>query len=436
MRGDSSKRNNGTPGSGFPWRRVGILLAAGLVFFGLFSVTAIYVFLSGLTVEEQETSAKAPVPDPGERIHILVLGVDEEQPTGDEGYVPARSDTLLLVTLDPVTSEANIVSIPRDTQVRIPGRPHPEKVAHAYAHGGAGLAMDTVSQFLNIPIHYHISLDFKGFANIIDAVGGVEMNVQQDMFYRDPAQDLIIDISAGKQHMDGDTALKYVRYRGLHGSDIDRIDRQQEFIDVLLRQALSVHGVLRLPEVARQIHQYMRTDMSPKQVVSLVTSFADISPDDVEFSMIPGEAGKEGGIWYWFADEEATREMIDSSVLGLVREENSSVTVEVLNGGGLPRAAGRVADRLRDYGYDVVEVGNAPDVGDERHESTRVIYRDDQLEGKLMVRALRSFLAEESGVKLYEDHNNAQVEEGEEHEQEPDAVITIYVGADFSIRSN
>ncbi len=414
---------------GFSWKRIALLLGVGLVFFLLFAATAVYVFLSSLSGENGDTIAgEIPAPEPGERIHVLILGVDAEYPEDSNAYIPPRSDTIFLATLDPVTFEANVVFIPRDTWAVIPGRPEPEKIGHAFAHGGAKLAIDTVSLLLDIPVHYYILVDFAGFAGIIDTIGGVPMYIDRDMYYEDPTQDLVIDIPAGDHNMDGETALHYVRYRGQHGSDIERIDRQKAFLRVVLEELLQVETVLRLPDLARQVSEHVDTNMSPSRMVSFVNSATSLSPDDVPMTMVPGDARYHERISYWFPRIDETKTMVDTLIRGLIREENGEITVEVLNGGGIPGVAVQVADRLRAYGYDVVHVGNAPDMRDEKYEYTRVVDRsgDDSVAGQLMVRAVRSFLSDASEVELYNGQRQADVEDDDDP-----AMISVYVGADY-----
>lgn len=411
----------------FCWKRVGLLLGIGLALILLFAVTSVYVFLSGLSGENGDTIAwEIPAPEPGERIHVLILGVDAEQPMDGSARVPSRSDTIFLATLDPVTSEANVVFIPRDTWAVIPGRPEPEKIGHAFAHGGAKLAIDSVSLLLNIPVHYYIRVDFPGFAQIIDTIGGVPMDVESDMYYVDPTQDLVIDIPAGNHHMDGETALHYVRFR--NGSDIERIDRQKNFLRVVLGELFRVDNVLQLPELARQVSDYVDTNMSPTRMVSFVRSAMSLSGDDVPMAMVPGDASYHQRISYWFPRADETRIMVDTLIRGLVREENAEITVEVLNGGGIPGVARQVAERLRAYGYDVVHVDNAPDMGNEKYESTRVVDRsgDDGVAGQLIVRALRSFMSDESEIELYNGKARPDGDEGDP------VMISIYVGADYA----
>ncbi len=398
----------------------------GLLMFAGVALVAVNFFLLGLNPDDGGTIAQqVPTPEPGERINVLILGVDAAQSPQPGVYVPSRSDTIMVATIDPVTSEVAMVFVPRDTRVPIAGRPTEEKIAHAHAHGGIERAIDTVSKFLDIPIHYYVRLDFSGFAEIIDSIGGVQLDVEEHMYYEDPAQDLVINIPAGQQHMDGNTALHYVRYR--NGSDIDRIERQKKFLRQLVQQVLSLRTVKHLGDLATSVTAHVDTNLSPTRIVSLSRVGLGISPDDVEMEMIPGSPGYRDGISYWFPDYQETEDLIERVILGIRRPENSSVSVEVLNGGGVRGAATEVADYLERLGYEVLRVENAADMGGEKYEVTRVVSRcDDELEGKLMVRALRNHFSDDQEINLYRD-----VSDHETEEDEVTADISVFVGADY-----
>ena len=165
---------------------------------------------------------------PSERLslkkNIIVLGVDERAEEHDVG----RSDTLFVVMFDTKNKAASLLSVPRDTRVRIKGHGW-DKINHAYAYGGRELTQKTTEELLGIKINNYVMVDFKGFVGLVDAIGGVDINVEKDMYYYDSWDGFKIDLKKGMQHMDGKTAIQYVRYRDEEG-DIGRIRRQQHFI--------------------------------------------------------------------------------------------------------------------------------------------------------------------------------------------------------------
>ena len=149
--------------------------------------------------------------------YVMVMGVDRR--ADDVG----RSDTLMVAALDMDTSKAALLSIPRDTRVAIEDNGY-DKINHAYAFGGHSLTQKTVENLLGVSMDHYILVDTKAFSRIIDAIGGVDLNVEKRMYYEDPWDDnggLVIDLYPGEQHLDGDKAIQYVRYRdGEAGRDI------------------------------------------------------------------------------------------------------------------------------------------------------------------------------------------------------------------------
>ncbi len=409
------------------WKQVLIGLAIALGFVALFVTTATYTFLSGLSPggEEGETlvAMEIPEPEPDSRIHILILGLDD--PLGQGGAARStRSDTMILATFDPLLKEANLVFIPRDTRVRIPERPTPEKINHAHAYGGIGRAIETVTDFLDVPVHYYVRVDFQAFVDVIDLIDGVTIEVERRMHYEDPTQDLYIDIPPGTHVMDGEMALKFVRYR--NGSDIDRIGRQQEFLGRLLAELLQVENVVRLPALAERVSANVDTNMQPTRILGLARSFTALSKEDIGMHMVPGEARFIDGISYWIADEAETGHLVDEVILGITHVAENPLHVAVYNGGGIPGAAGEVAGRIESLGYEVVHVGDAPDVGDDRYRETRVVSHEPDGADKVLVRTLKILLGADSGVALYRGERGDSDEEDAGTED-----ISVYVGADY-----
>ena len=143
--------------------------------------------------------------------NIVVMGVDERDT--DAG----RSDTLFVVMLDPKNNNVSLLSIPRDTMVRVPGRGW-DKINHAFAYGGHKLTQQTVEEFLGIQINNYVVVDFSGFKDLVNAIGGIDINVEKDMYYEDPYDNLVIDLQQGRQHLDGEKAIQYVRYRDVRAT--------------------------------------------------------------------------------------------------------------------------------------------------------------------------------------------------------------------------
>ena len=233
---------------------------------------------------------------------VLIMGVDKRE--DDVG----RSDTLMIATIDPRLDQATLLSIPRDTRVKIRGRGY-DKINAAFAYGGVGLTESTVENFLGIDIDHYVMIDTSSFVKIIDAIGGVDIDVEKRMFYEDPWDDnggLVIDLYPGQQHMDGKTAVTYVRYRDSE-CDIGRVKRQQAFMAACMNKVTSPEIIPRIPKIAREVIDAVETDMSLRQLLELAGSLKAAQQNGLETDMVPGYPLYIDDISYWIPDVEMLR---------------------------------------------------------------------------------------------------------------------------------
>jgi len=230
--------------------------------------------------------------------NIVVMGVDKRD--GDVG----RSDTLFVVMFDAKNNHSSLLSIPRDTMVKIPKNGW-DKINHAYAYGGHKMTEQTVEEFLGIQINNYVVIDFKGFVNIIDAIGGIDIDVEKNMYYSDPYDDdgLVIDLKKGQQHLDGKKAIEYVRYRDEEG-DIGRIKRQQKFIAAAYDKITSAQILLKVPGLVKEIMSMIKTDMSLSDMATLAkVMHAEMKADGgLTMATVPGEPAYIEDISYWIPD--------------------------------------------------------------------------------------------------------------------------------------
>ena len=233
---------------------------------------------------------------------VLIMGVDKRE--DDVG----RSDTMMIATIDPRLDQATLLSIPRDTRVKISRRGY-DKINAAFSYGGVELAERTVENFLGIDIDHYILINTNSFVKIIDAIGGVDIDVEKRMFYEDPWDDdggLVIDLYPGEQHMDGKTAVTYVRYRDSEG-DIGRVKRQQAFMAACMDKVTSPEIIPRIPQIAREIIDAVETDMSLRQILELAGSLKAAQQNGLETDMVPGYPLYIDDISYWIPDVELLR---------------------------------------------------------------------------------------------------------------------------------
>jgi len=238
-------------------------------------------------------------------INILLLGVDERN--GDRG----RSDTIMLLNYNALTGKLHLMSVPRDTRVRLDKHGY-QKINAAYAYGGTGMAKDAVGDLLGLHVDYFLKANFDGFSQVVDALGGVTVDIKTRMSYDDPYQDLHIHFEPGRQRLLGEDALEYVRWRGDIGSDLARVERQRDFLNAAFRRAVSPLGLLRLPFVLYALDKCIETDvpalMRPGIAASVTLSYVM----GVETATVPGHVETIGGGSYFVADTKGLHELVRS----------------------------------------------------------------------------------------------------------------------------
>ena len=252
---------------------------------------------------------------------VMIMGVDER--ADDVG----RSDTLMIATLDPDKNQAALLSVPCDTRVKIKGHGF-DKINAAYAYGGRKLTQETIESLLNTHIDHYIKINVHGFTKIIDALGGIDIDVEKRMYYEDPWDDdggLYIDLQPGMQHMDGKTAITYVRYRDEEG-DIGRIKRQQNFMKAVMDKLVSPTIIPKLPAIVSAVSDSVETDMSVSEILSFLGTLQDAKDNGLKSEMLPGKPVYIEGISYWVPDISKTRQIL-ANTLGI--KINQSITTSI-----------------------------------------------------------------------------------------------------------
>lgn len=236
--------------------------------------------------------------------NIVVMGVDER--SDDVG----RSDTLFVVMFDSSNKSASLLSVPRDTRVRIDGHGW-DKINHAYAYGGRELTQKTVEELLGIKINNYVMVDFKGFTGLVDAIGGIDIDVEKDMYYHDTWDGFTVDLKKGRQHLDGKTAIQYVRFRDEEG-DIGRIRRQQHFLMAVYDKITSADMLLHIPGLAKQLTSMVKTDMPLGDMIDLGRALHSmVKEKGLSMAMVPGTPKYIDGISYWLPDITDLRELME-----------------------------------------------------------------------------------------------------------------------------
>lgn len=240
-------------------------------------------------------------------VNALILGLDNDE---------IRTDVILLANFNPDDGQLNLLSIPRDTRVVLNGTGR--KINSLYSRGEEALAAQKIEELTGLPIHYYMTLDFEGFRKIIDALGGVELNIPFNMNYDDPAQKLHIHLKKGVQVLDGEKAEEFVRYRkgnisntGFTYDDNDRMKAQQDLIKSVVAQKLNIRYISRADEIFEILKKYMRTNVQISDVDYYLDSLMKLRYDKIGTYILPGDSVYRSRIWYFICDDAAARKLID-----------------------------------------------------------------------------------------------------------------------------
>lgn len=407
-----------------------------LYFTIVFSVVAVFLGISGIVAmgfnfagDNEETSKPVTVkndtqkpedkkqeekepeepkePEPNQtRTNVAVFGVDADG---------LRADVDFVVSFDSATKKISLVSIPRDTRVTMPDEMIREmeergrqefipnrtgvrgqcKLTEIHAYAGDGYrnqySVMMLEDLLGIKIDYYVKVNVKGFRAIVDAIGGVDMEVKDRLYYNDPVQGLSIDVRPGFQHLDGKTAEGVVRFReGYAQKDLKRIEVQQDFMKEFMKKIMSTDTLIgNLPKLVEIAFEYVETDISITDALQYVKYIKDISMDNVTMETIPGEGGS-----YFDHDPVGTKELVDRVFYGIEPEKTEEQTqqnlsdtseikqmitdskelkLEVSNGGIINGMAGKVRDKLEQEGYQVSFVSTYN--GQQQH-MTRIVVKE------------------------------------------------------------
>lgn len=250
-------------------------------------------------------------------VNILLLGLD-----GDG----TRSDVLMFMGFDNKNKKITVLSIPRDTRVQI-GKSY-QKINAAIGIGAKGvkikkisepeeLTIQKVKELIKLPIHYFITLDFKGFRNIIDIFGGVDFDIPdvegdgKGMNYNDPYQNLRIHLKPGIQHLNGAMAEGVVRYRrGYINADLGRIQTQQSFVKEFIKQKFRPYYLTKAKSIYEELKRHMRTNYTLYDLARHISIIRQLKPENIECYSLPGDSKLINGIWYFIPDIKATQNLI------------------------------------------------------------------------------------------------------------------------------
>lgn len=302
-------------------------------------------------------------------VNILILGTkvltsDLDQPLEEDlGYhalvnsFDGHSDTMLLARFDPNNQKLNVLSIPRDTQTYVEGY-GVTKINAANYYGGPALTAKATSELLDgVGIDRYVRVNVQGVEKLVDALGGVTVYVPQDMKYKDDSQRLYIDLKQGKQHLNGEQAMQFLRFRYDKYGDVGRVQRQQILMRALIEQALNPTTLGRLPKILSVIQSHIDTNLSVEELVALIGFAVDSKRSDVQMLMVPGRFNGTGEkeVSYWLPNHRQIRQMVaqhfDQGYSELSDIDPAYLRVAIQDSTDNPEAVQSLISTLREAGY-------------------------------------------------------------------------------------
>lgn len=361
-------------------------VAAGGAAFAYYKITG-----GNLDKEDENSSSDKPgiveaLMKKDMKLNVAIFGVD-----GDG----TRTDVMFVVHFDSANKSTSLVSLPRDTRVTVAdevrqrlnerGRyyqsPTKLNAIHSYSGKETGCedAVLQIEDLLGIQIDHYVKVDLDVFRKIVDTIGGVEVDVPQDMYYVDPYQDLYINLKKGPQLLDGDKAEQLVRFRKYVQGDVARVEVQQLFLKAFAKKVLSSDSIKKnLPDYISMLYNDVVTDITLVDALKYVNYIKFIDMNNITMDTIPGVGQNVGDVSYYLHDSEETQELVDKVFYGIGQDEDQEdgskgLNIEVANGGTVQGLAGRTGNKLQEQGFTVTSVSTYTG---EKQDYTRIIVKE------------------------------------------------------------
>lgn len=344
-------------------------------------VIILIIFLSGIIsmvsffgkIDNSETVASSA--PKGDSVNFLLLGMDIGSTDNVADKSIKRTDTIMLVNYNKKTKAVQIISIPRDTLVTEKNSNY--KINAAFVKGGDSKVKSVIENLLSIDINYIVKIDYKAFRDFIDAIGGVDMEIECDMIYDDDGQNLHINFKGGTiAHLNGQKAEEFFRWRknndgtGLATGDLGRIENQHKFIQKVINKCKTPTIIFKIPKILNSIAENMDTNLTSLQMIKYGTKF--LTSSGIQMKTLEGTPKTISGQSYFVFEKSKNKELLESLNSGEItgsEVSNSSTSSDskniksakilVLNGTKINGLAGRVKTQLEVLGWKNIDTGNA-----------------------------------------------------------------------------
>ncbi len=293
------------------------------------------------------------------RENILLLGVDSNGADSDL-WVGTRTDTIILMNIDPRTRTVNAISIPRDSKVYLPDGMGTQKINAAHAIGGIKMTVRTIEDTLGVKIDRYIVFHDEGVRAVVKALDGVDIYVEKNMKYDDYAGNLHINFKKGKHHLTDKDVVEYLRFRHDAMGDIGRTKRQQWFLRGLLSDLKKPETIVKIPRLVSVTNKYVKTDMTPYEMSQYATLATHFDMDNIEIAMLPGAPNKHGYTSYWILDPEKTQDVVDRLIHRQQAEGyKEEYTASIMSSKDRKSDAANLKKKLEENGIKVICSGTS-----------------------------------------------------------------------------
>ncbi|MFL0247444.1 LCP family protein [Candidatus Clostridium stratigraminis] len=294
-----------------------IIFASLFVCISLAGAGYLYFYLDGLNHTKLEKNKVQPIAaNKDEQVNILAMGTDVGTIGANSNNNPKRTDTILLINLNPSLKVANVISIPRDTLIQMNNSN--KKINEANAIGGPGYLIDAVEKLLDIRVNYYSKLDYEGFRKVIDSIGPIEMTINNNMNYDDKTQNLHIHFNKGDTvELNGEKAEEFFRWRenndgtGLANGDLGRIENQHLFINKVIDKFKNPSIITKLPSILGTISNYVETNMKADEIIKYGLMLSKMDKANIKIYTIKGDPKYINGISYVIYDKSKNIELLN-----------------------------------------------------------------------------------------------------------------------------
>lgn len=320
-------------------------------------ITKLFVRLTQSNTNKEK--AEFSLPFGPRKQNILLLGVDSNGEDSDiwEG---TRTDTIVVLNIDPKSKSLNAISIPRDSKVYLPGNNGIQKINAAHAIGGIKMTIRTIEDTLGIRIDKYIMVHDEAVKKIVEALGGVDIYVEKNMHYNDYSGNLHINLTKGRHHLNADEVVGYLRFRHDAMGDIGRTQRQQWFLRGLLQEMQKPETIAKIPDILAVAKKYVKTDMSLYEMSQYAALAKHFDLNNIEIATLPGAPNKKGYTSYWILDPEKTQEVVNRLIYReRVKSDKTQYAASVMYSNDREYDSKTLIDQLEALNIDVKCTGTS-----------------------------------------------------------------------------